>query len=421
MKLKILHVLAWMAPEKGGVCQAVRTMIMGLNKLDIYNEVACLDDPAEDFVDDTGFKMHALGPGVGPWVYSNRLLPWLVENLCRFDNVIIHGLWLSHGYVVMKALKSLKSNLPLGCKVPKMFVMPHGMLDPYFQHAAGRKLKAIRNHIYWKVVEANLINKAEGLLFTCAEECHLAHQPFGPYHPAKEMIVGLGVNEPPPLTAQMRQSFLKKCPGVSQRPYILFLSRIHKKKGVDMLIKAYAHLYGERNVAQSHLEDRVLNLNGNVHQTLPEMPDLVIAGPGLDSEFGLELKEMLEQYPAAKHKVHFTDMLEGDAKWGAFYGCDVFVLPSHQENFGIAVVEALACGKPVLISDQVNIYNEIEAAGAGLVDEATISGTRRLLKNWLQIFSKQREHMQQQAKLLFTSRFSVLPAAERVLQAIEAA
>lgn len=413
--------LAWMAPEKGGVCQAVRTMIQGLNKLDIYNEVVCLDDPAENSVEDTGFKTHAMGPGVGPWVYSSKLMPWLVQNLNRFDSIIIHGLWLSHGYVVMKALKLVKNNLPLGCKVPKLFVMPHGMLDPYFQYAAGRKLKAIRNQIYWKIVESNIINKAEGLLFTCAEECYLAHQPFGPYRPAKEMIVGLGVNEPPALTAQMHQSFLECCPDMGQKPYLLFLSRIHQKKGVDMLIKAYTQVYSERTVTQFHFEDNVLNLNGNSHQTLPEMPDLVIAGPGLDSEFGLALKEMLEQFPAVKHKIHFTDMLEGDAKWGAFYGCEAFILPSHQENFGIAVVEALACGKPVLISDQVNIHNEIEAAGAGLVDEDTVNGTRRLLKNWLQIFCKQREHMQQQAKLLFATRFAVLPAAARVIQAIEAA
>lgn len=60
-------------------------------------------------------------------------------------------------------------------------------------------------------------------------------------------------------------------------------------------------------------------------------------------------------------------MLQGDVKWGAVHGCEEFVLPSRQENFAIAVVEALACGKPVLISDQVNIWREIAEDGAGLV------------------------------------------------------
>ena len=94
----------------------------------------------------------------------------------------------------------------------------------------------------------------------------------------------------------------------------------------------------------------------------------MIAGPGLDTAFGREMRQLAESLcpqPSTltpQPAVFFPDMLTGDAKWGALYGCEAFVLPSHQENFGIAVVEALACGKPVLISNQVNIWREIEAA-----------------------------------------------------------
>jgi hypothetical protein len=75
-------------------------------------------------------------------------------------------------------------------------------------------------------------------------------------------------------------------------------------------------------------------------------------------------------------------MLSGAAKWGALYGCEAFVLPSHQENFGIAVVEALACGKPVLISDQVNIWREIVEDGAGLVEGDAEEGVEKLLRKF---------------------------------------
>ncbi len=68
-------------------------------------------------------------------------------------------------------------------------------------------------------------------------------------------------------------------------------------------------------------------------------------------------------------------MLTGDLKWGAFRAAEAFVLPSHQENFGIAVVEALACGKPVLISDKVNIWREIVEDGAGLCRPRHPGGT----------------------------------------------
>ena len=71
-------------------------------------------------------------------------------------------------------------------------------------------------------------------------------------------------------------------------------------------------------------------------------------------------------------------MLQGDMKWGALNAAEVFCLPSHQENFGIAVAEALGCGTPVLISDKVNIWREIEADGAGLVDDDTVDGTSEL-------------------------------------------
>ena len=68
-------------------------------------------------------------------------------------------------------------------------------------------------------------------------------------------------------------------------------------------------------------------------------------------------------------------MLQGDLKWGAFHASDAFVLPSHQENFGIAVAEALGCGLPALISDKVNIWREVEADGAGFVAHGYVEGT----------------------------------------------
>ena len=81
--------------------------------------------------------------------------------------------------------------------IPKLFVMPHGMLDPYFQKAAGRKFKAVRNWLYWKLIENNLIKQADGLLFTSMLELELASQSFVPYHPKNETVVGLGVDNPP--------------------------------------------------------------------------------------------------------------------------------------------------------------------------------------------------------------------------------
>ncbi len=86
--------------------------------------------------------------------------------------------------------------------------------------------------------------------------------------------------------------------------------------------------------------------------------DLVVAGP---DQVGLvpELRAIARD-AGIEHRVHFPGMLAGDAKAGAFRGAQAFVLPSHQENFGIVVAEAMACETPVLISDKVQIWREVE-------------------------------------------------------------
>jgi glycosyltransferase involved in cell wall biosynthesis len=193
----------------------------------------------------------------------------------------------------------------------------------------------------------------------------------------------------------MRKSFEERCPDVGNRPYILFLSRIHEKKGLHLLIQAY----------------RRLSINGI------NLPLLVIAGPGIESAYGQRLKQGIESEKLSSH-FYFASMLAGDAKWGAFYGCEAFILPSHQENFGIAVVEALACGKPVLISDQVNIWQEIAQASAGMVAGDSIEGCQQLLEQWHGLDREAKEMMGARARNCYEQNFAVRPAAERLLQAL---
>jgi glycosyltransferase involved in cell wall biosynthesis len=160
----------------------------------------------------------------------------------------------------------------------------------------------------------------------------------------------------------MRTAFLDKVPRLGGRPYVLFLGRIHPKKGVDLLVNAYLQIL-------------------KTEKLKTDFPDLVIAGPGWDSEFGRRVAAAVGEHP----KIHRVGMLEGEAKWGALYDCKAFVLPSHQENFGIAVVEALACNKPVLISKQINIWREILEDGAGYAatdDEQWVVQMFQVLQDW---------------------------------------
>ena len=144
---------------------------------------------------------------------------------------------------------------------------------------------------------------------------------------------------------------------------------------------------------------------------------MVIAGTGLDTPYGKELQNLVAQSDA-KESILFPGMLSGESKWGAFYGSEAFILPSHQENFGIAVVEALACGKPVLISNQVNIWREIEVAGGGIVADNTLLGTTQLLGRWESLSREAKLSMGAHARNAFEKNFAIGPAAKRLAAAI---
>jgi glycosyltransferase involved in cell wall biosynthesis len=317
--MKVLHVVPEMDPRMGGVCQAVRTIIAGLAELAVHNEVVSLDPTDASFLQNDQFPVHALGLGKGPWGYNPHLVPWLVEHLPCFDAVVVHGLWLFYGHAVRRAQRQLQARLSLGQSLPKVFVMPHGMLDPYFQRAAGRRLKAIRNTLYWKVIEQQLLNTADALLFTCEEERRLAAQPFRPYRPRRTVVVGLGVEEPPQQHKAMQQALLAKCPELTGEPYLLFLSRIHEKKGVELLLNAYAAVSQRIPATPAAL---VAASGEETKEPAPpaKLPRLVVAGPGLDTPYGQRMQAIVASAPVLRDAVLFPGMLTGDAKWGAFYG-----------------------------------------------------------------------------------------------------
>lgn len=384
--MNVLHVVSSIDPKAGGVAQAIKTMIMGLSEMQVVNEVVCLDDTESYFVKNLPFDVHTMGPAKTSWKYAPLLLKWLNKNIGRFDVVIVHGLWQYHTFASYLAYSSLHN------KKPKLFVMPHGMLDPYFQRAKGRKLKALRNWVFWKLIEYRLVNSSTGMLFTCETELSLAEQTFAPYHPKAKHVVGLGVTSPPPFSLAMKSAFIEKAGGIPS-DFLLFLGRIHQKKGVDLLVKAYLKLRDEKD----------------------DLPYLVIAGPGLESEFGADIIKLVNN----NRYILFPGMLTGDAKWGAFYCSGAFILPSHQENFGIAVVEAMSSGKPVLISDQVNIWKEIEIGGAGVVGKNNESGTYTMLKNWFEKSSAEKREMCNSAKRTFDVHFSVENASRCLFEAIK--
>lgn len=436
--MNLLRVTASMDPASGGPPQGIRNSIPELEKVGIRTEIVCCNAPGESWIGTDSFPVHALGPGKLGFAYTAKLAPWLDENLHRFDAVIIHGLWLWPSVCATRAVARERArrkaegrrleagrNSSLATSHLSLFVMPHGMLDPWFQRDPSRRVKAVRNSFYWWLVERNVVNEADALLFTCQQELELARTTFGGYRPRKEINVTYGVAEPPAFTPAMQEGFAARCPDLGGRPYLLFLSRIHPKKNIAALVRAFTRVRSEVTSDEWRVtsgQRSGVDLNPPPSGFTPQvsvLPDLVIAGPGWETDYGREVRALIddankalraeagelraegaeaadgEDAAATKSEhcklntenspacIHAVDMLTGAAKWGALYGCEAFVLPSHQENFGIAVVEALACGKPVLISNQVNIWREIAEDGAGLVEDDSEEGVEKLLRQFL--------------------------------------
>ena len=140
---------------------------------------------------------------------------------------------------------------------------------------------------------------------------------------------------------------------------------------------------------------------------------LVMAGPR-DSQFAEDLQGRAQRLGIASG-VYWTGMLSGDLKWGAFHAAELFILPSHQENFGISVAESLACGVPVIISDKVNIWREIDQAQAGLICRDTAPSTEQSLESWVALDSGGRHRLQSNARSCFQEHFESRKAATSLL------
>jgi glycosyltransferase involved in cell wall biosynthesis len=139
-----------------------------------------------------------------------------------------------------------------------------------------------------------------------------------------------------------------------------------------------------------------------------------MAGPDQDG-WVPKLQEIARQTGCAD-RIHWPGILRGAAKWGAFRSAEAFVLPSHQENFGIAVAEALGAGKPVLLSDKVNIGDVIRDEGCVLIEPDTVAGTRALLQRWIALSPEEKQTMAVNAQECFRTRFNMLETAHTIMR-----
>ena len=381
--MNILHLVRSISPAYGGPTEAIRLLVEHA-PAGYTAEIVTLDDPAQPFLQPTQNQMpcpvHALGSGDHPW-YAAALLPWLKANRHRFDGALVHGLWQYTGVAAW---------LAFGNSLPYM-VFAHGMLDPYFKRAYP--LKHAKKWLFWLGAEYWMLRKAARVLFTTSAERDLAAESFFLHH-WRPLVAPLGSIPPPAGPQSLIEAFETQMPTLRNRRFLLFLGRIDQKKGCDLLLRAFAAL-------------------------APNEPDLhlVMAGPD-PADWGADLQKMAAAVGVGD-RVHWPGMLRGEAKWGAFSACEAFILPSHQENFGIAAVEALASGKPVLLAQPVNLAPDLERAGCAIMEPDTQVGTDRLIARWLALSHAARHAMGDRALAVFESQYDMRRNTETILRVFE--
>lgn len=321
--LRVLHVIPGLA-NSSGPTHVVVNLAEHLAKLGCWVTVYYMSYPGiKPLLPDGALVETRASPLTFSrrWGYSKELGRALSENIPGFDIVHITSVWMYPTTAAARACR--KHDVP--------YVMrPAGSFEPWcLQRSWG-----LKKAYYWLVERRNLANAAVIQAMSDQERLHFRDLGFD----EKVVVIPNGVSSDCSggwSGAQFREQF-----GIHEdTPLVLFLSRVHPKKGLDILTAAFAL----------------------VLRKLPEAR-LVVAGPAAPG-YGIEVQRMLEAQGIDAHTI-LTGELRGEEKWAAYRAADVFVLPSRSENFGIVVAEAMACGVPVVVSRETP-WQDVETYNAG--------------------------------------------------------
>ncbi len=271
-----------------------------------------------------------------PWrryKFSAGLLAWLYWHAHDYD--------LAHIHALFSPLSSAAATVARSRRLPYV-LRPLGTLDP----ADLQKKKRLKQ-VYGRLLEAPNIAGAAALHFTSPIEAKVSHR-FGATAP--DWVIPLGVQPSPQVADADRQTILAQLGIPSDRPLLLYLSRIDPKKGLDLLLPALEQLTAEG------LGFHLVLAGGNPQDPAYEQAIAQRVGAGLLGD-----------------RTTLTGFVTGPTKAALLQSADLFVLPSYYENFGIAVAEAMAAGVPVVVSQGVYIWPDIVASGGGWVCDLTVA------------------------------------------------
>jgi len=372
--MKILHVIPSLSPRRGGPSFTLRAMARALAEAGLEIHIAATDDDGPDGRLRVPLGQPLVEDGVTSWYFPRQtrfytaswpLTQWLARHTGEYDLVHIHALF---SYASMPAaFYAVRYNVPY-------LVRPLGTLNRYGMHQRRPWLKQLS----FQLIERRIIEHATLIHYTSEQERKEAAE-LGVDHPS--VVIPNPVELPTAAQIQRKGRFRQQHPWLAERTLLLFLSRLDPKKGLDLLLPAFAQL----------------------KSTHPDVA-LVIAGEG-KAAFVTDLQKQARQLGIAADIV-WTGFVAGGMKQAVLADADIFVLPSYSENFGNVVIEAMAHGLPVVISDQVGIYQEIVHHGSGLATRCNRDDVSLALHQ-LVANHELRQHMGTRGVSLASTRFSL--------------
>lgn len=320
--MNVLHVIPSVDERSGGPATAIVPMCralmqQGIDVLLLSTTAGLSDEIAHgEILEHKGVPAIFFPSQLGEsFKYSRPLSSWLRANVQNFAVAHIHAVF-NHSSVAA-AHVCQKAGVPY-------VIRPLGTLDPW-----SMTQKSLRKRLFWQISGKGIMDNAAAVHYTSEAEKLSTESSLGLNH---GRVIPLGVET----------VFDNAADKLTGDPYVLVLSRLHPKKGLDVLVDAFLSLLEKPQFAEWRL---------------------VLAGDG-----PVEYVSMLKAKASShKDKIIFKGWLEGDEKEAVLRGASLLALPSHQENFGLCVMEALAQSVPVMVSPNVNLADEIAAADAGWI------------------------------------------------------
>ena len=346
--MRVLHVIPSVSKRSGGPGHAIVPMCQALQRAGVEVTIATTDHDLEvdsqrdDSSTLAGVPVHIFTAQLGEsFKYSRPFTSWLNSEIANYDVVHIHAVFNHSSIAAARAC--VRKNVPY-------IVRPLGTLDPW-----SMSQKRIRKQLFLRLGAKRLLTKAAAIQYTTEAEKDATEASLKLNHGT---VVPLGVDDELSSFEISREEFQQLFPTLCDRPYILVLSRLHPQKNIEALLRAFSIISARPTLSQWQL---------------------VIAGDG-DGDYVAKLKSLA----AANDSVLFTGWLESTAKSAILRNASLLALTSFQESFGLCLLEAMACGVPVLVGSNVKLAEEIRTAGAGWITEPETEAITQALSTALE-------------------------------------